>query len=317
MEQIKVLVCEDEAIVAKDIERFIKGIGHNVVGIAANGKDALEISRRENPDVAIMDINLQGKASGIDVARHLVKELNIPSVYLTAHRNESLLKLAKKTMPLGYLLKPFREAELKMAVEVGLERHNRELNTFKNFQSRIDSLKNEMEKTKQSTSDPLVNNSSVSAAKPGSKGKLGDILNEAISRLPINLENSASIKILDQFDSGLEVSKPNEVSEPLSIVLEELREENSPNLEVRVNAWRVYENAPEIHNKTALPGWFSVVEITAVDRGRGEKEDLHGKWSKSSKIKKASQLLEQKSGWIITDKNGGSHPKIRCFFAGE
>ena len=313
---IKVLVCEDEAIVAKDIERYFKGIGHQVVGIAANGEDALKISKKEKPDVAIMDINLQGKASGIDVARHLSKEYDIPSVYLTAHRNETLLTLAKKTMPLGYLLKPFREAELKMAVEVGLERFHRERDTFKSFQERIGALKKNILDAK----NPAFSGTQLGKLKKDTSNttaKLGDILNEAISQLPIEIENPANIKILDQFDSDLNVSEANKISKPLSIILDELRLENSPEMEVRINSWRVYENAPEIHNAQALPGWYNVVEVTAVDRSKGTKKDLHADWERSAKIKQANQLLSEASGWIVKDKNGGSHPKIRCFIAGE
>lgn len=123
MEAANILICEDERLVALDIEASLRRSGYNVAGIAGDGSEALRIAHESCPDLALMDIRLRGTMSGIEVARMLTEHYQVPSIYLTAYADEETLQDAKATLPLSYLLKPFDERELKSAIDIGLYRH--------------------------------------------------------------------------------------------------------------------------------------------------------------------------------------------------
>lgn len=122
MNKKKILVVEDERIIAEDLRRTLQHLGYEVTGIASSGKEALEIAAANIPDLAIMDIVLRGKMDGITVAERLKDRLDIPSIYLTAYADETLLKRTKISAPYSYILKPFDQRELHTNVEIALER---------------------------------------------------------------------------------------------------------------------------------------------------------------------------------------------------
>jgi len=126
MVQAKVLVVEDEAIVAMDLRRALEGFGYQVPAIATCGIEAIEMARKFRPDIVLMDIRLEGQMDGIDVAHKLNGSWDVPVVFLTAYSNETTLQRAKQAQPFGFLLKPFQERELRSAVEVALYKHSME-----------------------------------------------------------------------------------------------------------------------------------------------------------------------------------------------
>ncbi len=115
-----VLVVEDEALVATHLESCLKSFGY-AVRCASGGEEALELASRAAPHLALMDIRLAGALDGIDTAIEL-RRLGIPSIFLTAYADEEILERAKKAEPLGYLVKPFRERELRATLEMALRR---------------------------------------------------------------------------------------------------------------------------------------------------------------------------------------------------
>jgi PAS domain S-box-containing protein len=115
-----VLVVEDEALVASHLEACLKGFGYGV-RCASSGEEALELACRAAPHLALMDIRLAGDLDGIQTAVEL-RRLGIPSIFLTAYADEEILERAKKAEPLGYLVKPFRERELRATLEMALRR---------------------------------------------------------------------------------------------------------------------------------------------------------------------------------------------------
>lgn len=119
----KILVVEDEQIVALELEDQLTQMGHSVVGIVASGEEAVEQARRLQPHLILMDIKLQGELDGIEAAELIRKEADIPIVYLTAFADEATLQRAKVTQPYGYILKPFQERELHVIIEVSIYRH--------------------------------------------------------------------------------------------------------------------------------------------------------------------------------------------------
>ncbi len=121
----RILVADDEATITTHLEEKLKAMGYEVVGRAANGPEAVALSRRLNPDLVLMDIVMEGEYDGIEAARLLRQELDIPVVFLTAYGDDQLIARAKTVEPLGYILKPFQDMALRAAVEVAL--FNREV----------------------------------------------------------------------------------------------------------------------------------------------------------------------------------------------
>lgn len=119
----RVLVVEDENIVAKDIVQSLKNTGYAVAGMAASGEEAISKAEALKPDLVLMDIMLQGEMDGIEAARRITVELGLPVVYLTAYADADTLARAKVTTPFGYILKPFEDRELHTVIEIALYRH--------------------------------------------------------------------------------------------------------------------------------------------------------------------------------------------------
>lgn len=123
---VNILVTEDEGIVRKDIERSLKKLGYNVVGSADTGEKAIELATELKPDLALMDIMLKGKMTGIEAAAEIKKKMDIPVIFLTAYADESTLAKAKITEPHGYILKPFKEIDIHTSIEMAIHKHGKE-----------------------------------------------------------------------------------------------------------------------------------------------------------------------------------------------
>jgi DNA-binding LytR/AlgR family response regulator len=123
---VNILVTEDESIVRKDIERSLKKLGYNVVGTADTGEKAIELANQLKPDLALMDIMLKGKMNGIEAARQIKSDIDIPIIFLTAYADESTLAEAKVTEPHGYILKPFKEIDIHTSIEMAIHKHKKE-----------------------------------------------------------------------------------------------------------------------------------------------------------------------------------------------
>lgn len=120
---IKILIVEDEQIVALDLKRRLTKLGYEVTGIAADGDTALALIKKNMPNIVLMDIHIQGKKDGVEVAAEIQKIIYIPVVYLTAYSEEKTLARVRTTKPYGYLLKPFSERELHITIQVSMERY--------------------------------------------------------------------------------------------------------------------------------------------------------------------------------------------------
>ncbi len=126
-ERIRILVVEDESLVARDIQNMLKGLGYEVTAVVTSGELALEKAAADPPDIVLMDIVLKGEIDGITAAEKLWEEHGIPVIYLTAYADELTFQRAKATSPFGYLLKPFEERELQTTVEMALYKSRMEM----------------------------------------------------------------------------------------------------------------------------------------------------------------------------------------------
>lgn len=123
----KVLVVEDERIVALNLQQRLKKLGYEVPAIAASGAQALEKMRSLHPDLVLMDINIEGPMDGIETAKSIPSEFDIPVIYLTAYSEDATLERARDTRPYGYLVKPFSERALHATIQMVLERRNTDM----------------------------------------------------------------------------------------------------------------------------------------------------------------------------------------------
>ena len=120
MKKARILIVEDEAIIAMEIESQMQSLGYEVTSIVNTGEEAIGKADSYRPDIILMDIDLRGKLDGIESAEIIRTRFNIPIVFLTAHMDEDRLERAKLTLPFGYLLKPTRERDLKVSIEMAL-----------------------------------------------------------------------------------------------------------------------------------------------------------------------------------------------------
>jgi len=121
--KVRILVVEDEGIVAKDIQNTLKGLGYGVSARASSGEEAIDKAADTQPDLILMDIVLKGGMDGVEAAEQIRTRFDIPVVYLTAYSDEETLQRAKITEPYGYVLKPFSERELQSNIEMALHKH--------------------------------------------------------------------------------------------------------------------------------------------------------------------------------------------------
>ncbi|MEH2160155.1 MAG: EAL domain-containing protein [Nostoc sp.] len=126
MNPINILVVEDEFIVAMDIQNRLRKFGYTVLGLVDSGEEAIKKAATDSLDLILMDIHLKGEMDGVEAAQIIHNIFNIPIIYLTANGDESTLNRAKGTEPFGYILKPFKEKELKFTIEITLSKHQTE-----------------------------------------------------------------------------------------------------------------------------------------------------------------------------------------------
>lgn len=126
MSRPKILIVEDEIIIARELEARLAAMGYDVPGIASSGKVALELALETQPDLVLMDIVLKGDMDGIETAAEIRCRLSTPIIYLTAFTDEKTLGRAKITEPFGYIVKPFAERELRANIEMALYKHEAE-----------------------------------------------------------------------------------------------------------------------------------------------------------------------------------------------
>lgn len=116
----RLLVVEDQPLVALDLKGTLEELGYDVVGVAGNPEAAVALAAQHRPDLALMDINLGGPVDGIATAERLHREYGIPSVFVTAYDDERTLSAATFAEPYGYVLKPFQPRELRIVLRVAI-----------------------------------------------------------------------------------------------------------------------------------------------------------------------------------------------------
>lgn len=126
MVDTKILIVEDETIIANDIKSTLERFGYIVTGISSSGEDAIRMAQETCPDLVLMDIFIEGEISGIESAKRIYDNLDIPIIYLSAYMDDKILEQVKIAEPFGYILKPFDERELYTSIEIAIYKHKTE-----------------------------------------------------------------------------------------------------------------------------------------------------------------------------------------------
>jgi CheY-like chemotaxis protein len=119
-EKIRILIVEDEALVAEDLKEMLEKFGYEVSGIADTGEKAIALTEKHQPNLVLMDIHIAGEMDGITTAGEIRSHWNIPIIYVTAFASQAIIDRAKITNPSGYILKPFNEIQIQAAIQIAL-----------------------------------------------------------------------------------------------------------------------------------------------------------------------------------------------------
>jgi two-component system cell cycle sensor histidine kinase/response regulator CckA len=126
MNPAKVMIVEDDRVVARDLRTQVSRMGHSVVGVTGSGEEAVTLAAAKQPDLVLMDIRLEGEMDGIEAAQRIRSKNRIPVVFLTAYGNEEIIRRASLTEPFGYLLKPFDEPQMRTVIQMALYKREAE-----------------------------------------------------------------------------------------------------------------------------------------------------------------------------------------------
>ncbi|MBS7787399.1 response regulator [Flavobacterium sp. CYK-55] len=117
---VKILIVEDELIIAEDVRSMLCKMGYEVLGVAMDYHEAIHLLKSTTPDLILLDVNLNGSLDGIDLAHEISKIYKIPFIYTTSYADTPTLERAKATHPINYLVKPFKQEQLLTTIEMAL-----------------------------------------------------------------------------------------------------------------------------------------------------------------------------------------------------
>lgn len=208
MKKVNILVVEDENILALGLQKKLENLGYAVTGIADSGEETFRKIQEKEPDLILMDIVIKGDIDGIETAAKLKKTYSIPVIYLTAYADDEILERAARTEPYGYILKPYKEKELKANIEMAIYRkksENEETFDFEDLYKETTTfiLKNENPFKKvllgsylnkvQVSVDVGINKIYVSASR-GQKTSSDEDISEVLSKIALNYINKYDIE---------------------------------------------------------------------------------------------------------------------------
>lgn len=134
MSEVKILIVEDERILALGLKKKLEKLGFKVTATVSTGEDAIKSVKTDKPDLILMDIVLKGEMDGIDAAKLIISLHDIPVIYLTAYADDETINRAAQTYPYGYLMKPYKERELKANIDMALQKFQHEKESLMDFE---------------------------------------------------------------------------------------------------------------------------------------------------------------------------------------
>ncbi|MDN3548876.1 sigma 54-interacting response regulator [Mucilaginibacter aquaedulcis] len=195
----KILIVEDEFIVASDLRIILEKAGHQICGIAPSVARALDIIKLKRPEMVFIDIQLSGNLTGIDLARQL-QVMQIPFIYVSANSNQRILEEAKLTRPYGFLVKPFREKDVLVTLDIAAYRHEN------NLEAKL--IKENI--LQQKIADIMI-------GKADWQEKIRLILEALNEHIPIDYHSTCWVNNGEEFDDGILFFKENNAFELISM----------------------------------------------------------------------------------------------------
>jgi hypothetical protein len=195
---VKILVVEDELIVALELKSRLYDLGYTVNGTVASGEEAIEETRKQNPDIILMDINIKGAYDGVQVAEIIKAEYDIPIIFITAFSDPKTLQRAKIIEPYGYIIKPFEERELHTAIEIALYKHNME--------KKLRDSEKKLSITLKSISDAVIaagKSGVINYLNPAAENLTGYTVDEAIGKSILEILNFRDQDFYKAADAGI------------------------------------------------------------------------------------------------------------------
>lgn len=197
MQAKRILVVEDQKIIALNIEKTLLSLGYDVTAAVSSGAEAIQKAEDTNPDLVLMDIVLQGDQNGLEIAQQIRDRFDIPVIYLSAYADDNILQRAKLTEPFGFILKPFKQEELRFAIEIAIHKHK--------LEKKITETASWLNSTLKSIGDAIITidlNSIVTFMNPAAERLTGWKRKDALGR---DLEQVLKIerRYLKQFENSL------------------------------------------------------------------------------------------------------------------
>ena len=177
MSKKQILIVEDESIVAEDLRQSLISLGYAVPSVESSGEKAIKKIAEMHPDLVLMDIVLHGEMDGIDAAKEIHDRFDIPVVYLTSYSDEKILERAKITEPYCYIIKPFKERELHINIEIATYKHKME--------KKLKESKQWMDSTIRSLGEAVISTDKegfIKTMNPIAEAMTGWKSNEAVSK---------------------------------------------------------------------------------------------------------------------------------------
>lgn len=167
MAKDRIMIVEDEKIIARHIKSVLNDIGYDVSGITDTGEDAVMMAGRDLPDLVLMDNKLNGEMDGAEAGKNIWKNLGIPIVFLTAFSDSEILERSKEAEPLGYIVKPFSAKDLEPTIKMALFKHRKNLEMLekeRQYRRLIDEIREKIQTTMGETVEIKINKLNGSSA---------------------------------------------------------------------------------------------------------------------------------------------------------
>jgi PAS domain S-box-containing protein len=204
----RILVVEDEKIIAMDIEKSLDQMGYKVTSVVSTGgEEAIKKAQETRPDLVLMDIVLKGYISGIEAAQRIRESFDIPVVYLTGYADEDTIERAKVTESYGYILKPYKDAELKTAIEMAIYKHKQEKKRRQRtrwLNLALKNIRNAIITTDTNACVTFLNPVAEDLTGWKQKEALGKDLTEVLKVLDEKLSNSLKSQVTESLTFGVE-----------------------------------------------------------------------------------------------------------------
>lgn len=292
---LNILIVEDEWIIALDIKRHLNKLGYRIAGTANSAENALELVAQTAPDLVLMDIYLQGETTGIEASELIRQQFNLPIVFLTAHADEATLAEAIATHPQAYVVKPFEEQDLSIAIQLALANHRAE-----------QAVQQALEKEKQLYALKLIHTGKMS-----SLGQLiasvAHEINNPVNFIGANLSHVDNytqdlLALIDLYQQGYVPSSPEIQDKIEEIDLDFLREDLPQILSsMKMGTDRVYEIVLTLRN------------FSRLDEAKMKAVNIHEEINSTLLILRDRLKEKAEHPAISIIKEYGNLPLVKCY----